>query len=70
MEEGLKGNVRQEVESEKKACWLWFFGGREFETRQWKELGESGIVIDLNFRKVGVYLWELYHTNASRCLDL
>jgi hypothetical protein len=40
---------RQEVESEKKAWWLWFSRGREFETRQWRELGESGILIDLSF---------------------
>jgi hypothetical protein len=33
---------RREVESKKKAWWLWFSGGREFETRQWRELGESG----------------------------
>jgi hypothetical protein len=45
----LKGTGRREVESEKKAWWLWFFGGREFETRQWRELGESGILIDLSF---------------------
>jgi hypothetical protein len=30
---------------------LWFSGGREFETRQWGELGESGILINLNFRE-------------------
>jgi hypothetical protein len=30
---------------------LWFSGGREFETRQWRELVESGILIDLSFRK-------------------
>jgi hypothetical protein len=38
MEEGLEGNERQKVESEKKARWLWFYGGKEFETRQWREL--------------------------------
>jgi hypothetical protein len=30
---------------------LWFSGGREFETRQWRELGESGILIDLSLRE-------------------
>jgi hypothetical protein len=42
---------RREVESEKKAWWLWFSRGREFETRQWRELGESSILIDLSFRE-------------------
>jgi hypothetical protein len=42
---------RREVESEKKAWWLWFSGGREFETRQCRELGESSILIDLSFRE-------------------
>jgi hypothetical protein len=46
---GWKGMRRQEVESKKKAWWLWFSRGREFETRQWRELGESGILIDLSF---------------------
>jgi hypothetical protein len=41
-----KGTGRREVESKKKAWWLWFSGGRKFETRQWRELGESG---DLSF---------------------
>jgi hypothetical protein len=50
---GWKGTGKREVESEKKAWWLWFFGGREFETRQWRELGESGILIDLSFRDSG-----------------
>jgi hypothetical protein len=42
---------RLEVELEKKAWWLWFSGGREFEIRQWRELGEFGILIDLSFRE-------------------
>jgi hypothetical protein len=48
---GWKGMGRQEVESEKKAWWLWFSGGREFDTRKWRELGESGILVDLSFRE-------------------
>jgi hypothetical protein len=68
---GWKGTGRQEVKSEKKAWWLWFSRVREFETTQWRELGESGILIDLSFREnVGVSLWELYHANARRRLDL
>jgi hypothetical protein len=42
---------RWEVKSEKKAGWLWYSGGREFETRQWWELGECSILIDLSFRE-------------------
>jgi hypothetical protein len=46
-----KGTGRLEVELEKKAWWLWFSRGREFEKRQWRELGQSGILIYLSFRE-------------------
>jgi hypothetical protein len=42
---------RREVKLEKKAWWLWFSGGREFETRQWREWEESDILIYLSFKK-------------------
>jgi hypothetical protein len=49
MEEGLEGNRQAASQIGEEAWWLWFSGGREFETRQWRELVDSGILIDLSF---------------------
>jgi hypothetical protein len=50
MEEGLegKGEAGSQIGKEGRVV---VSGGREFETRQYRELGESDILIDLSMRE-------------------